>query len=325
MKRKIYTPLLTSLCLFLLLASPVPGQDPLISINKIEVQPGILTTKLVFQTNALLPIQTTYYAPQQPQNLVIDFDKAKTTEIPSLSPTDSKLIENIQIDKTWTEGLRFTLRLKEQVPYRILSSSDRTVIELNGIQRAQGEYLIDSDTRSRLDKKPVSEIVMNNLDISEQADRISFRAKLNGDAVSQVFALENPSRLVVDLFDTTFSKPTTAYPVSKLGVDKVRVGQFQPSNPRAITRMVFDLKQPILYAMDTVNRDLVISFFKPQATQEVRKPQIDSPAPQPPIAARVDEPKKEVKPMSTAAPAPSLPPPAPLQENQEGVTGSPGY
>ena len=72
MKRKIYAPLLTSLCILLLLASPVPGQDPLISINKIEVQPGMLTTKLVFRTDALLPIQTTYYALQQPQTLVID-------------------------------------------------------------------------------------------------------------------------------------------------------------------------------------------------------------------------------------------------------------
>jgi type IV pilus assembly protein PilQ len=317
MKRKIYLPLLTSLCLLLLLASAAPGQDPLININKIEVQPGMLTTKLVLRTDALLPIQTTYYSPQQPQTLVIDVGKARTAEVPRFSPAESQLIENIQVEKAGVSGLRFSLRLKDKVPYRILSMSDRTVVELNSIQRPRGDYFIDPDTRSLLDKKPVSEIVLNNLDISEQADRISFRAKLNGGTVSQVFALDNPSRLVVDLFDTTFSRPTAVYPVSKLGVDKVRVGQFQPSNPRAITRMVFDLKEPSLYAMDTVNGDLVISFFKPQATQEVRKPRIESQAPPPPPAARVDELKKEVKPVSTAAPAPSMPPPAPPQENQE--------
>jgi type IV pilus assembly protein PilQ len=262
-----------------------------------------------------LPIQTTYYSPQQLQTLVIDVGKAKTAEVPRLSPEESQLIENIQVEKAGVSGLRFSLRLKEKVPYRILSASDRTVIELNSIQLPRGDYLIDADTRSQLDKKPVSEIVLNNLDISEQADRISFRAKLNGGAVSQVFALDNPSRLVVDLFDTTFSRPTTVYPVSKLGVDKVRVGQFQPSNPRAITRMVFDLKEPSLYAMDTVNGDLVISFFRSHAEQEVRTPKKEENAVA--IAAPKDDPKKEVKPVSTAAPAPSLPPPSPPQEKQE--------
>ena len=315
MKRKIFLPLLTSLCLLLLLASAVPGQDPLISINKIEVQPGMLSTKLVLRTDALLSIQTTYYSPQQLQTLVIDVGKAKTAEVPRLSPEESQLIENIQVEKAGVSGLRFSLRLKEKVPYRILSASDRTVIELNSIQLPRGDYLIDADTRSQLDKKPVSEIVLNNLDISEQADRISFRAKLNGGAVSQVFALDNPSRLVVDLFDTTFSRPTTVYPISKLGVDKVRVGQFQPSNPRAITRMVFDLKEPSLYAMDTVNGDLVISFFRSHAEQEVRTPKKEENAVA--IAAPKDDPKKEVKPVSTAAPAPSLPPPSPPQEKQE--------
>jgi len=315
MKRKSFLPLLTSLCLLLLLASAAPGQDPLISINKIEVQPGMLSTKLVLRTDALLPIQMTYYSPQQLQTLVIDVGKAKTAEIPRLSPEESQLIENIQVEKAGVSGLRFSLRLKEKVPYRILSASDRTVIELNSIQRPRGEYLIDPYTRSRLDKKPAGEVVLNNLDISEQADRISFRAKLNGGAVSQVFALDKPSRLVVDLFDTTFSRPTTVYPVSKLGVDKVRVGQFQPSNPRAITRMVFDLKEPSLYAMDTVNGDLVISFFRSRAEQEVRTPKKEENAVA--VAAPKDDPKKEVKPVSTAAPAFSMLPPAPPQENQE--------
>lgn len=309
MKRKTYLPLLTSLCLLLLLASAAPGQDPLISINKIEVQPGMLTTKLVLRTDALLPVQTSYYVQQPPQTLVIDVGKARTTEVPRLSPAESQLIENIQVEKAGVSGLRFSLRLKDKVPYRILSMSDRTVIELNSIQRPGGDYFIDPDTRSLLDKKPSGEVVLNNLDISEQADRISFRARMNGGTVSQVFALDNPSRLVVDLFDTMFSKPAAVYPVSKLGVDRVRIGQFQPANPRAITRMVFDLKEPSLYAMDTVNGDLVISFFKPQATQEVRKPRIESQAPPPPPAARVDELKKEVKPVSTAVPAPSMPPP----------------
>jgi len=267
MKRKYYAPLLTSLCLLLLLASPGPGQDPLISIHKIEIEPGMLTTRLVFKTDALLPIQSTYYAPHLPQTLVIDVKGAKTSEDPSILPADSQLIENIQVDKTGISDLRFSMHLKEKVPYRILSRNDRTVVELNRIQRSQGEYVIDPQVRSLLDKRPAGEIFLDNVDISANPDRLNVKARMGGEAVSQVFALDNPFRLVVDLFDTMFSRPTTVYPVSKLGVDKVRVGQFQLSNPRAITRMVFDLKEPGLYSMDAVDGDLVISFFRPQTGQ----------------------------------------------------------
>jgi type IV pilus assembly protein PilQ len=79
--------------------------------------------------------------------------------------------------------------------------------------------------------------------------------------------------------------------------------------------MVFDLKEPSLYAMDTVNGDLVISFFRSHTEQEVRTPKKEENAVA--IAAPKDDPKKEVKPVSTAAPAPSLPPPSPPQEKQE--------
>jgi len=84
--------------------------------------------------------------------------------------------------------------------------------------------------------------------------------------------------------------------------------------------MVFDLKEPGLYSMDAVDGDLVISFFRPQTGQEVRKPPIESPVSPAPPAARVDEPKKEAKSVSTAAAAPSLSPPPLPQEKQEAST-----
>ncbi len=319
MKRKLHVSSLTSLCLLLLLASPGTGEDPLISINKIEIQPGMLTTKLVLKTDALLPIQRTYYAPDLPQTLVIDVNRAKTSEIPGILPADSQLIENIQVDKTGVSGLRFSMRLKEKVPYRILSRNDRTVVELNRIQRSQGDYVIDPQTQTLLNKKPAGEIVLNNVDVSINPDRVNIKASMDGEAVSQVFALDNPSRLVVDLFDTMFSRPAAVYPVSKLGVDKVRVGQFQLSDPRAITRMVFDLKEPGLYSMDEVGGDLIISFFNPQAAEAALKPPIESSTSPAPPAVRVNEPKKEAKPVSAAAPKPSPPSPARSQENQEAA------
>jgi type IV pilus secretin PilQ/predicted competence protein len=300
MNRKKRLLFLSSTCLLLLLAMTAPGQDPVTTISKIEIQPGMLTTKLVFRTDALLPVQTTFYAPQQPRTIVIDVDNARTADVPKIAPADAPLIQDIRVERSGDSGLRFYLSLKEKVPYRISSLKDRTVVELNGIQKALSEYVIDPETRSRLDRKGAGEVVLDKLDISEQADKISFKARLGADAVSQVFALDNPSRLVVDLFDTRFAMPTAVYPIAKLGVDKVRIGQFQSGDPGQITRMVFDLKEPGPYSLDTVKDDLVISFAKPgvekvPAPAEVKKPEpapvvaVAKAAPAPPPAAVVQE------------------------------------
>ncbi len=314
MKRKFRLPTLAAIGLLLLLAPPAPGQDSVTNISRIEVQPGLMTTKLVFRTDALLPVQSTYYAPSKPGTIVIDVDKARTAEVPRIAPADSGLIEDIRVERSGASGLRFYLSLKEKVPYRISSQSDRTVVELNGIQKARTEYVIDPETRARLDKKPSGEIVLNKLDVVEQADRISFRARLGADAVAQVFALDDPSRLVIDLFDTTFASPTAVYPVAKLGVERVRIGQFQKADPGPITRMVFDLKEPGPYALETDKGDLVISFLKP-GTEKPAAPAVmkkTEPAPAAPVEVKKTEPAPVVA-VAKAAPAP---PPAALQEKE---------
>jgi type IV pilus assembly protein PilQ len=285
MKRKKSLLYLTSPCLLLLLALLALGQDPVTNISRIEIQPGLLTTRLVFRTDALLPIQSTFYAPQQPGTLVIDVDKARTAEVPRIAPADSSLIEDIRMERSGASSLRFYLSLKEKVPYRISSQDDRTVVELNGIQKARAEYVIDPETRARLDRRTAGPVVLSKLDISEQADRICFKARLGADAVAQVFALDNPSRLVVDLFDTTFAQSTAVYPVAKLGVDKVRIGQFQTGDPGPITRMVFDLKEPGPYALETVKDELVISFFKPGTEKILAPAEAKEPEPAPVVAA----------------------------------------
>lgn len=318
MKRKSRLPILAAIGLLLLLAPQAPGQDPVTNISRIEVQPGLLTTRLVLRTDAPLPVPSTYYVPQKPGTLVIDVDKARTTEVPSIAPTDSGLIEDIRVERSGTSGLRFFLSLKEKVPYRISSLKDRTVVELNGIQRTP-EYVIDPETRARLAKRSSGAIVLSKLDISEQADRISFRARLAPDAVVQVFALEAPSRLVVDLFDTTFDGPTAAYTVAKLGIDKVRIGQFQTTDPGPITRMVFDLKEPGPYALDTVNSDLVISFFKPGTEKTAVPVKTKKPEPQPVAAMAKAEPAPPpaVKVQEqVAAPEPTAEAPKAAQEDK---------
>ena len=100
---------------------------------------------------------------------------------------------------------------------------------------------------------------------------------------------ETPPRLVVDLFDTVLAAKSEVRPINdpRSPVERVRVAQFLGAAPRPITRLVFDLKEPGLYAMDSRNDGLVVSFF-PAAAAAVS---VVQPAP-PPAPAPVPAPVK---------------------------------
>jgi len=326
-KRKIYWHLFTSLSLLVLLLGFAYNNEAFININRVLIQPGTLSTKVVLETDASLSIQNTYYDPQSNPTLVINLDKIKTIQEPKVPAEESQLIKDVKIEKTGMNQFRFSLHLSERVPYRIISRQNQTVIELNKIQRAQGDYVIEPDIRQQLSQKPKSEIFLDRIDISEKTDRVNVSAKLSGQALSNVFALEKPYRLVVDLFDTFCSGSSSVYQVDKLGLVKVRVAQFQMSNPHPITRMVFDLKEPCFYSLNSDKNELLVSFFKDQtsllaaspAPKETVSASSSAPSPQrlnadPPKDQVLEKPKVE-KPAEAVKPQPLPPPvvPAPVE------------
>jgi type IV pilus assembly protein PilQ len=212
-----------------------------------------------------------------PSTIVIDLNKVKTTEYPKIFQEDSSLIDGIKIKRIGEDKFRLLVGLKEKVPYRVYPDQGSTVIELNHIKESLEEgYILSPETQAALTKKSRGEIFLKSINILEKKDRIDIAAKLSGKAVAQVFALDNPLRLVVDLFDTFYSKSTAVYPVKKMGVEKVRTGQFQVSDPYTITRIVFHLAEPKHYTMNSDKDELTISFFK---TEEIEHaPPISPPA-----------------------------------------------
>jgi type IV pilus secretin PilQ/predicted competence protein len=271
MKKRILSPIFALLCFLPLAVLHAESSDPAVTISKIQVQPGTLATKLVLETDGPLTAPKAYYLPGSPQTLVLDVNKARTTEAPLVPSSEAQFIRDIQVQKAGPQDLKFFVRLNERVPIQIRSEAGRTVVELVKIQRNQAGYLIDASTQAQLDRRPKGEIFLDRIDFTQAADRVSFRAQLTEQAVAQVFALDNPPRLVVDLYDTVLTAKTNVWSVDnpQATVEKVRVGQFQVSNPRAITRLVFDLREPGLYSLDSSNDGLVVSFYKTQATPAV--------------------------------------------------------
>jgi type IV pilus secretin PilQ/predicted competence protein len=311
MKKKILPPVFAALCFLSLLFLHAESPDLAVNISKIHVLPGALAAKLVLETDGQLSAPKAYYLPDSPQTLVLDLNKAKTTESPLVPSSESQFIRDIQVQKSGLQDLRFLVRLNERVPIRVWTDAGRTVVELAKIQRGQGSYLIDSETQAQLDRKPKGEIFLDKIDYSQAADRVSFRAQLSDQAVAQVFALENPSRLVVDLYDTVLTAKADVWSVDnpQYSVQKARVGQFQQSNPRPITRLVFDLKEPGVYSLDSDKSGLVVSFYKnqPSPAVETRGAPVQAPPVQTP-AAQEEAPKTV-----------SAPPPVVKQDVQKSV------
>ncbi len=264
MNKRILPPLFAALCVLSLVA--LHAESPAVTISKIQVQPGTLATKLVLESDGPLSAPRAYYLPGSPQTFVLDLSQATTTQAPLVPSSEAPFIRDIQVQKSGTEDLRFLVRLNERVPIRVRADGGRTVIELAKIQRGQSGTLIDAETQARLDRRPKGEIFLDKLDYSQAADRVSFRARLTDEAVVQVFALDNPSRLVVDLYDTLLTAKADTWSLDnpQTSVQRVRVGQFQQSNPRAITRLVFDLREPGVYSLDSDKNGLSVSFYKGQ-------------------------------------------------------------
>ena len=238
--------------------------------------------------------------------------RASTSAAPVLPSSGAGLVRDIQLEKSGTDALRLVVRLSERVPARIIRATGQTVIELNGIQRGQTGYVIDAATQAQLDRTAKSEIVLSRVDMAAGSEAVSVKAALTGAAVTQVFALENPPRLVVDLFDTVLTSKSDVWPIDdpRSTVQRVRVAQFQAGGPRPITRMVFDLKEAGLYALDSRTDGLVVSFFPAYASPAalVQPTPASTPAPVPAPSAPKAAPKAESKevPVTTlCAPAPT--------------------
>lgn len=296
MKKKNYLKVLPLISLLIILSGFAYDDSSLVNINKISIQAGKLNTKICLEATSPLPIPQTYYDQQVPSTIVIDLNKINTTNKPQIIQKKSSLVEEINIQDAGKNRWRLLIGLKERVPYRIFSDQNKTIIELNNIQRKQGEYIFDRETIKGLEKRSSTPIFLRKIDISEKSDKINITANLSKQTVTRVFALENPLRLVVDLFDTFYSNSPSVYPLKKLGIKRVRAAQFRTSDPQPITRLVFDLSQPQFYTLNSAKNGLTISFYHespPVSSSNVQAPKIQKPNLFPKMTAPIpDKPQK---------------------------------
>ncbi len=331
MKRKAYWLLFTALSLVVVFVGYGQGSPAATTINKITAQPGQLHNRVILETNKPLTFTRTYY---KDKTLVLELDNVDLSAQPQIQTADSNLVTAIQLEKAGGEQARLSVHLREPVPYTITTEKNRTVVALSRIQRGQGDPPIEAHVQQHLDKTIGSTVFMNSVNMEDGEGEIQFRAGLSGGTVSQVFTLEKPLRLVVDVFNAIYEEPASFLPVDRYGLKKARVAQFQLGDPRSITRMVFDLKEALYYSLSSDDREIVVSFSKDKipvlASASVPLVQKSSPPPPPPAVSppKIETAAKpEVRSPVPAAPAKadngkngkadtdkSAPKPAPRQE-----------
>ncbi len=291
MKTKKYLQILVIICALTLVSGFASNKEPLGNISNISVMPGQPNTRIVLESNSPLALVGSSYATDRPATIFVDFDNVSTNVTPKIATHTTPLIQDIKIQRIDADKFRLYIDLKERVPYQIKTEDNNTIVELNQIQKTPGKYAFDPDVKSKLEKASGQVGYLTNISVADKKDRVDVRAILSHEAISNVFVLDKPLRLVVDLYNTYFSSSQSVHTINQLGVKKVRAAQFQISNPHTITRMVFDLTEPTFYSMDTANNNLTISFYKERLSQ-VAPAEIK---PSPPVVEK-SEPKKELNP-----------------------------
>ncbi len=323
MKKKKIFQVLSLLCLLFLFWGVASSQSS-VSINKIFVESKDFNTLIYFETNASLLITGTYYSQTDPSTIVIELDRVTTDTETQIDLQESLLVNNIKIEDAGAGKALVLIQLREKVPYRFYTSNGFTVVELNRIQRTLNGYILTSSTEEQLKSIPKKTIQFRGVGIIERTDSLEVTAKLSEAAVSQVFALENPLRLVIDFFDTLYPDPTYTYPVQRLGIFRVRTGQFQREEPYTIARLVFDLSEPRYYELDIDRTEIVASFTKGPVSRAL--PTITTPKPEIEVPPKVERPVDiipEVKPpVKTEVEPPEQPfRPRALGEREVGYSG----
>lgn len=296
MKRKKWQ--LASLGFFVFVAISLLYSSSLVSIDKVLVQSGKLRTKVVLEANSPIAVVNAFYAKESPLTLVVEMENIIPTSVPTMPSTSPEVLEHMSFEKTGETTFRFLLRLREQVPYRVYSEGNRTIIELNQVLRGETAYPIEPDVEEVLAQRPLDQAFMSKLSVEEREDSLLFRARISSRSVAQVFTLEKPLRLVIDLLDTIYGETASVYPLEKAGIKRARVAQFQLGNPHSITRMVFDLDKPQQYDLRVDDGEVIVAFSKEKTTSPVLTlaAQPETPSPPPPATVSLPEPSPSSEP-----------------------------
>ncbi|MEE8378175.1 MAG: type IV pilus secretin PilQ [Candidatus Aminicenantaceae bacterium] len=281
------------LCLFLAFSGFTQSQDPSYIIDQVSVNQGELSTQVVLQSKSPPSLFPTYYSTEHPATIVVDIGEATVNINQPFRIEGHMIVEDIIVEFNKTGRSRLLIPLRQKVPYRLYTFQNATIIELNTFQNDRHVDFVPLGIKRQLKNADAKSIDLKNIDVKRSEDRIDIKAKLNGEAVVDIFALENPYRLVVDLYNTKNALKIPIMEINEEGIKKLRISQFRVTNPGPITRLVFDLEKPRPYSMTSEKDNIFISFNTENTTNTA--PKSEETPPLEPAANEIPEIKENPK------------------------------
>jgi len=269
------------------------------SVPKISIVPSRTNVRIIVETVTPPSTIEAAYAKDFPSTLVVTLGQILGLSAPALPADETPLMTDLKVETAESGTAALYVSLKEPVPYRVYGDGPRTVVELTKILRT-GADVLPEDMQASL-KDPVrGGAVLRDLDVRDDGQGLSAVARLSQKTITNIFALGNPLRLVVDVYDAVFAKPSLIRPVQKYGVDIIRAGQYKMPPPYAVTRLVFELSEARQYGLIQGPTDTTISFPASKAPAVLEAPKTktaDEQPPSPPAAAikTADTPPAEAK------------------------------
>lgn len=260
MKRAKAIWMATCLCLFLTFSGFTQSPDPSYIIDQVSVNQGMLSTQIVLQTKSSPSLFPTYYSDEFPATIIVDLGETTVNINQPYQIASNMIVEDVIVEVSKTGRSRLLFPLRQKVPYRLYTNQNTTIIELNTYQNGRSVDLVPLDIEKQLQNTGGKSIYLKNIDVKRSEDRLDFKAKLNGEAVVDIFALEKPFRLVADLYNTKNALKIPALEINKDGIKKLRISQLRITNPGPITRLVFYLEEPRPYSVSSEKNNLFISF-----------------------------------------------------------------
>jgi type IV pilus assembly protein PilQ len=288
------------------------------AVQKISVLPSPTHTRVILDAASPLTALGASWATGGGAVLLIEFGPAKWPEPPAIAAGEAPLVKDLKATTKSNGRSQLALTLAEKVPFRVFIEGGRTIIELEKIIRGTGDYLIDPDVQGLLNgpARPVSEL--DSIDIASRTDRLTVGTRRDRPTIANVFALDTPPRLVVDVFDSRYIGPTEKRPIGKFGVEAVRVGQFMSGQPYMITRIVFELNEPRSFALAGGPSDFQVVFAQDAAGEAAPSATAAAAAPSEKDAA--EKAKKNAAPaVVDPKPKPADDPPAVVSVKGEAV------
>jgi len=310
MKRAKAIWMATCLCLFLAFSGFTQSPDPSYIIDQVSVNQGELCTQVVLQSKSPPPLFPTYYSIEHPATIVVELGETTVNINQPFQIAGHTMVEDVIVEVNKRGHSRLFFPLNQKVPYRLYTHQNATIIELNRFQNERSADFVPVQIEAQLQNTTEKSNYLKDVDIKESDNRLDVKAKLNGEAVVDIFALEKPFRLVADFYNTKNDLKISALEINKEGIKKLRISQFRVTNPGPITRLVFDLKEPRQYSMTSEKNNIFISFNTTPGETTVEEEILESEAPKPeemlPII-QTDQPlstevKEESKSSSTAEP-----------------------